>query len=187
MNRRPTGLLLLAAVLPFGFVVACSSDPEPGPEPGGGDAATTPSATTTATTPPADASAPPVDATKPPDTGVDAAKPPTCTDGAKNGSETDVDCGGSCLTKCATSRGCATAADCVTATCISGVCRAATATDGVKNGSETDVDCGGPDPPACPPATNKERGGGWESKSVEPNKRPTHKKTEGVKNDNKNE
>ncbi len=182
MNRRPTGLLLLAAVLPFGFVVACSSDPEPGPEPGGGDAATTPSATTTATTPPADASAPPVDATKPPDTGVDAAKPPTCTDGAKNGSETDVDCGGSCLTKCATSRGCATAADCVTATCISGVCRAATATDGVKNGSETDVDCGGADAPACAPGKDCALGGDCESKICTANKCTTPSSTDGVKN-----
>ncbi len=45
---------------------------------------------------------------------------PTCTDGVQNGTETGVDCGGSCSA-------------CVTPTC----------SDGVKNGTETGVDCGG--------------------------------------------
>ncbi len=50
----------------------------------------------------------------------------SCTDGVKNGSETAVDCGGSCPA-------------CVVAP---------TCADGVKNGSETAVDCGG-SCPAC--------------------------------------
>jgi endoglucanase len=45
----------------------------------------------------------------------------TCTDGVKNGTETGVDCGGSCAA-CPTTPSC---------------------TDGVKNGTETGVDCGG--------------------------------------------
>src|SRR5438105_2395410 len=36
---------------------------------------------------------------------------PTCTDGAKNGSETDIDCGGACA-PCADGQGCALATDC---------------------------------------------------------------------------
>ena len=47
---------------------------------------------------------------------------PTCTDGIKNGTETGIDCGGSCVNVCA-----------VTPTC----------TDGIKNGTEAGIDCGG--------------------------------------------
>jgi hypothetical protein len=50
-----------------------------------------------------------------------APQTPSCTDGVKNGTETGVDCGGSCAA-------CAPVASC---------------TDGVKNGTETGVDCGG--------------------------------------------
>src|SRR5882757_2472198 len=42
---------------------------------------------------PIDASEPPIDASEPP---IDAPSPPSCSDGKHNGSETDVDCGGSC-------------------------------------------------------------------------------------------
>ena len=48
----------------------------------------------------------------------------SCSDGIQNGTETGVDCGGSC------------------APC-------ATCNDGVQNGSETGVDCGGPDCAPC--------------------------------------
>jgi endoglucanase len=51
----------------------------------------------------------------------------SCTDGVKNGTETGVDCGGTCPA-------------CVVAP---------TCTDGVKNGTETGVDCGGSTCPAC--------------------------------------
>ncbi len=63
----------------------------------------------------------------------------------KNGSETDIDCGG-CSTKCATAASCNEAADCQSVVCTGGVCQAPTCTDAVKNGSETDIDCGG----SCP-------------------------------------
>lgn len=36
-----------------------------------------------------------------------------CTNKAKDGSETDIDCGGVCATKCATGKGCKTLSDCV--------------------------------------------------------------------------
>jgi len=51
---------------------------------------------------------------------------PTCSDGIKNGTETGIDCGGSCPA-CPT-----------TPTC----------SDGIKNGTETGIDCGG-SCPAC--------------------------------------
>ena len=67
----------------------------------------------------------------------------SCTDGVKNGDETDIDCGGSC-DPCADGLSCHVNADCVSDSCLSGVCAAApTCSDGLKNGSETDVDCGG--------------------------------------------
>ncbi|MBI2389250.1 MAG: hypothetical protein HYV09_06515 [Deltaproteobacteria bacterium] len=84
------------------------------------------------------------------DTGIVDTAPeapaPTCTDGSKNGGETDVDCGGGTCPKCPTGKSCGGVADCESAVCTSGVCAAATCSDGVKNGTETDVDCGG----ACP-------------------------------------
>jgi hypothetical protein len=76
--------------------------------------------------------------------------PPSCTDGMKNGNETDVDCGGSCAQKCATGQMCLAGADCVNGVCSGGTCQPATCTDGVKNGNETAVDCGG----TCPGCAN---------------------------------
>lgn len=46
---------------------------------------------------------------------------PTCTDGVKNGSETDVDCGGSCG-RCNVGKTCTSRDDCTTAFCSSGTC-----------------------------------------------------------------
>src|SRR5690606_11691250 len=43
--------------------------------------------------------------------------PHPCQDMARNGGETDVDCGGSCSTKCAEGQGCNVAADCVSNNC----------------------------------------------------------------------
>jgi hypothetical protein len=47
-----------------------------------------------------------------------------CSDGTKDGTETDIDCGGAtCVAdgkKCAYNKGCAIAADCVSGVCISG-------------------------------------------------------------------
>ena len=47
---------------------------------------------------------------------------PTCTDVVKNGTETDVDCGGSCATKCAVTKVCNVDADCASNTCFNKVC-----------------------------------------------------------------
>jgi len=74
---------------------------------------------------------------------------PTCTDQAKNGDETDVDCGGGVCPKCADGKVCLKHADCKSGVCKSGICAAASCTDKVKNGAETDVDCGGGTCPAC--------------------------------------
>ena len=66
----------------------------------------------------------------------------TCSDCAKNGDETDVDCGGSCKA-CQDGQACVVAADCLSGVCIAGACARATCSDHVKNAAESDVDCGG--------------------------------------------
>ncbi|MBK9734071.1 MAG: T9SS type A sorting domain-containing protein [Saprospiraceae bacterium] len=73
---------------------------------------------------------------------------PTCSDGIQNGSETGVDCGGTCVAcpSCSDGlqNGTETGVDC------GGSCAACpTCTDGTQNGSETGVDCGG----SCPPCS----------------------------------
>jgi hypothetical protein len=55
----------------------------------------------------------------------------SCADGIKNGSETDVDCGGSCP-RCVDGRSCGSRNDCTTALCNGGTCQA----------PNEDVDCG---------------------------------------------
>jgi hypothetical protein len=73
----------------------------------------------------------------------------SCTDGVQNGTETGLDCGGSCP-PCGAGQGCTSGASCQSGVCTGGVCQAPACTDGVKNGSETGVDCGG----SCPPCGN---------------------------------
>ena len=69
---------------------------------------------------------------------------PTHTDGASNGTETDVDCGGGGdAPTCTVGKMCRLAGDCSSLVCTGMVCVAPTSSDGVMNGSETDVDCGG--------------------------------------------
>ncbi len=63
-----------------------------------------------------------------------------CADGEKTGDESDVDCGGSCSTKCADGKTCNAAEDCASNMC-DGVC--ISCADGTKNGNESDIDCGG--------------------------------------------
>jgi hypothetical protein len=98
---------------------------------------------------------------------------PTCTDGVRNGSETDTDCGGPTCLPCATGRLCQRNTDCSTARCGDALgegttCRACTS-DGVcgidaNGGCLCDPDTGAclTDPPgnlppqqscACPPRT----------------------------------
>jgi hypothetical protein len=66
----------------------------------------------------------------------------TCKDGQHNSNETDVDCGGGCLT-CAVGARCAVDADCQSGACDAGQCVAASCSDGRKNAGEADIDCGG--------------------------------------------
>jgi hypothetical protein len=75
---------------------------------------------------------------------------PTCSDGAKNGDETDVDCGGVCG-PCADGKGCAAAKDCTSGECINGSCGKLpqACLDGKQDGDESDVDCGGKVCPRC--------------------------------------
>jgi hypothetical protein len=82
---------------------------------------------------------------------------PSCSDGRKNGSETDVDCGGSCA-PCSVGQACGAAGDCTAGVCQAGLCVAASCADHAKNGDETDTDCGGScgpcaDGKACAAAT----------------------------------
>lgn len=66
-----------------------------------------------------------------------------CTDSIKDGDETDIDCGGTCSSKCANGKSCGINSDCRNNFCVSGVCRAGNCTDSYQNQDETDVDCGG--------------------------------------------
>jgi hypothetical protein len=73
-----------------------------------------------------------------------------CSDGIKNGMETDVDCGGSVCDglgdTCAVTQMCATTADCGNGggcDVTTHLCDATQCHDGAKDGMETDVDCGG--------------------------------------------
>lgn len=51
----------------------------------------------------------------------------TCSDGARNGAETDVDCGGSACAACAVQKACAADADCRSGLCTAGRCAACAA------------------------------------------------------------
>ena len=83
-----------------------------------------------------------------------------CPDGLQNGSETDVDCGGSSCDPCDTDQGCLVASDCFHGDCgANDTCIAPTCNDGIQNqgdypagnNGETDVDCGGPCGATCGP------------------------------------
>jgi len=68
-----------------------------------------------------------------------------CHDRVRDGAETDVDCGGTCGA-CPAGNACSVPADCESAACDAGHCRAPSCTDHVRDGFESDVDCGA----ACP-------------------------------------
>jgi formylglycine-generating enzyme required for sulfatase activity len=77
--------------------------------------------------------------------------PASATDGFKDGSETDVDCGGSGgAPACPSGDMCLVAGDCLSVVCTKDACAVATSSDGVKNEGESDIDCGGPNAPSCP-------------------------------------
>ena len=88
----------------------------------------------------------------------------SCIDHVQTGDETDIDCGGSCPTKCTEGQTCLVGTDCDSNQCVEGVCARQPCTvigcsdgyrcnsvtgtcyacdDNIKNGNETDVDCGG--------------------------------------------
>jgi hypothetical protein len=69
--------------------------------------------------------------------------PLSCTDGAMNDGETDVDCGGPECASCADGLACQVDSDCESGTCEDGLCQVGQCEDGVQNGDETDIDCGG--------------------------------------------
>jgi cysteine-rich repeat protein len=64
-----------------------------------------------------------------------------CDDAKKGGTETDVDCGGSCP-PCRDGGKCVLPSDCESGVC-EGTCQAPSCGDKVQNGTETDIDCGG--------------------------------------------
>lgn len=64
--------------------------------------------------------------------------PATCCDGARNGSESDVDCGGSCP-RCIDGKDCASRDDCKSAFCVNSACQPCTVSE--PCGSEDGIDC----------------------------------------------
>jgi hypothetical protein len=61
----------------------------------------------------------------------------------KDGSETDMDCGGGSCLRCAAGKSCNVWADCTTFGCVGGVCQPESCFNDGQDGSETDLDCGG--------------------------------------------
>lgn len=76
----------------------------------------------------------------------------SCSDGIKNGAETDVDCGGNSCPKCANGQTCVISSDCTSSICNGGICYGGgpSCSDGIENGNEDGVDCGGSCPDECP-------------------------------------
>jgi mannan endo-1,4-beta-mannosidase len=68
-----------------------------------------------------------------------------CDDSVRNGTETDVDCGGPSCGKCAVDLYCVVNGDCQSGVCngTPKKCQPPNCDDSVKNQTETDVDCGG--------------------------------------------
>ncbi len=95
-----------------------------------------------------------------------------CSDGQRDGDETDIDCGGSC-DACADTKKCGVGADCVSKSCSAERCAAASCSDGLQNGKETDVDCGGgctpcADDKACVQASDCASGSCGGARCVDP-------------------
>jgi Sulfatase-modifying factor enzyme 1 len=72
----------------------------------------------------------------------------TCSNGQKDGQETDVDCGGPACLNCV-GAACGDSKECASQSCVNGKCVPPSCSDKVKNGNETDVDCGGADCANC--------------------------------------
>ncbi|HEU4583822.1 MAG TPA: hypothetical protein VFS67_36445 [Polyangiaceae bacterium] len=67
---------------------------------------------------------------------------PSCQDGLQNGTESAVDCGGSCA-GCGAGGACHADGDCASGVCRDGSCATPSCDDLVRNQDETDIDCGG--------------------------------------------
>lgn len=89
-------------------------------------------------------------------------EPGTCSDGILDGSETDVDCGGSCMDRCGVDFACSADTDCAEGVCSGDVCQAPSCFDLAQNGDETDVDCGGQCPGTCDLWSSRSTGGAHE-------------------------
>ena len=68
---------------------------------------------------------------------------PSCSDLARNGRETDVDCGGPTCGGCRAGKLCLEPTDCLSLVCNNNRCAEISCDDGVLNGTETSTDCGG--------------------------------------------
>ena len=77
--------------------------------------------------------------------------PVSCADSIKDGSETDIDCGGGICPACAVGKNCSANSDCTSNACdaISHSCVASQCIDHGLDGLETDIDCGGGICPTC--------------------------------------
>ena len=74
----------------------------------------------------------------------------TCHDDEFNDlEESDVDCGKLCGPSCKHEQMCEGPGDCISDSCVDGVCDDPQCKDGVQNGDETDIDCGG----SCAPCS----------------------------------
>ena len=91
--------------------------------------------------------------------GAGACQSAACDDGVLNGEETDVDCGGLCLTTCADGLQCLSGVDCQSGICEAGACSVPSCTDGLLNGDELYTDCGGSCPGPTPGLTQLIPGG----------------------------
>jgi hypothetical protein len=82
-------------------------------------------------------------------------QPSTCSNGLKDGTETDVDCGGTCP-PCREAAHCRIDQDCASDACepVRLTCSAATCLDDQQDNGETDVDCGGS---ACSPCLPRKK------------------------------
>ncbi len=65
-----------------------------------------------------------------------------CYNSKLDSNETDVDCGGTCLS-CSDGNKCKIDSDCISNFCDEGICKSSACDDTYKNGLESDVDCGG--------------------------------------------
>ncbi|MEM2956603.1 MAG: LamG-like jellyroll fold domain-containing protein [Candidatus Pacearchaeota archaeon] len=64
---------------------------------------------------------------------------PTCSDGIKNGFETDIDCGGPLCSPCTIGQSCLINSDCDSQLCISGICQLPVCGDGIiEEGEQCD-------------------------------------------------